>query len=225
MTTTTKDSAAPAADLESLARRVDEAIAALDALEPVARGKAEAVKQAIEAFHKAGLTTIVKTLKADPRGKELLFGLVDDPTVYALLTLHGIVKPPAFEEPAATPPPQPLELVQIQLPAAKPVEPAWVAGPAADAVTADKPVVFSAGEASVIVVRSRSGLRAFRNACGHIGLPLDRGICDEEAGTITCPWHGFRFDSDTGACLSAPQCQLEPFSLRETDGVVWVRPS
>jgi nitrite reductase/ring-hydroxylating ferredoxin subunit len=49
-------------------------------------------------------------------------------------------------------------------------------------------------------------------------------MCDPEAGTITCPWHGFRFDADTGECLSAPQCQLEPFPVRVTDGVVWVKP-
>lgn len=224
MTTTTNDPTAPADELESLAKRVDAAIAALETLEPAARAKAEAVKEAIEAFHKAGLTTIVKSLKADPRGKELLFSLVDDPTVHALFTLHGIVKSPPREEPAPARA-EPVELVQIQLPGAAPPEPAWAQGPAAEAVTAEKPVVFAAGEASVIVIRARGGLRAFRNACAHVGLPLDRGICDIEAGTITCPWHGFRFDSDTGECLSAPQCQLEPFPLRVTDGVVWVRPS
>jgi hypothetical protein len=101
---------------ESLAASADAAIAALGGLEPAAREKAEAVKEAIEAFHRAGLTAIVKALKADPRGKELLFALVDDPTVYALLTLHGIVRQPPREEPE----PQPLELVQIQLPGARP---------------------------------------------------------------------------------------------------------
>jgi len=216
----------PADELENLAVRVDEAIAALEALDPAARDKAEAVKTAIEAFHKAGITAIVKALKADPRGKELLFALIDDPTVYALLTVHGIVRPPPREEPAQPmTPPEPLELVQIQLPAARPPDPAWVQGPAADAVAADKPIVFTAGAVRVIVIRSRGGLRAFRNACGHVGLPLDRGICDIEAGTITCPWHGFRFDSESGACLTAPQCHLDPLPLRVTDGVVWVRPS
>lgn len=210
-----------ATDLEALAKQVDDAIAAIESLEPAAREKAEAMKTAIEAFHKAGLTTIVKTLKADPRGKELLFGLVDDPTVQSLLALHGLIRTPPAEEAPPTPA-LPLELVQIQLPGAGPQ---WVAGPPVDEVTGETPVTFAAGEASVIVIRSRAGLRAFRNACGHVGLPLDRGMCDEEAGTITCPWHGYRFDSDSGECLSTPQCQLEPFELKITDGVVWVRPT
>ena len=68
------------------------------------------------------------------------------------------------------------------------------------------------------------GMRAYRNACAHQGLPLDGGILDDENGTITCPWHGFQFDSESGECFSAPQCQLEPFPLRVKDERVWVRP-
>jgi len=102
-------------DLSRLAEQVDQAIAEIFALEPEIRGKALAVKSAIEEFHRGGLTAIVKTLKGDPRGKELLFELVDDPTVYALLTLHGIVRssPPRDESPDQGA----LELVQIQSPA------------------------------------------------------------------------------------------------------------
>jgi hypothetical protein len=36
--------------------------------------------------------------------------------------------------------------------------------------------------------------------CPHQGLPLD-GEPDDD-GVITCPWHGYRFDARTGACLS-----------------------
>ena len=90
---------------------------------------------------------------------------------------------------------------------------------------AEKPVAFEGGGAKILVLRVKDKFRAFRNACGHVGLPLERGMCDVEAGTITCPWHGFRFDSDTGECLSGPQCQLEPFPLRVTAGVIWVKPS
>jgi nitrite reductase/ring-hydroxylating ferredoxin subunit len=205
-------------DLEALARAVDRAIAEADALAADAKAKAVALREAIEAFHRAGLTTIVKRLKADPRGKELLFELVDDPGVHALFAMHGIVR---AADPAP-PPETPVELVQIQLPGAAP---GWHAGPRSDDVTAEKPVAFEADGAKIIVLRVKDQLRAFRNACAHVGLPLDRGMCDAEAGTITCPWHGFRFDADTGECLSAPQCQLEPFPLRVTDGVVWVKPT
>lgn len=56
------------------------------------RTRAMALKDAVEAFHKAGLVTIVKALKGDPRGKELLLELVDDPGIFALFSLHGIIR-------------------------------------------------------------------------------------------------------------------------------------
>lgn len=90
--------------LAELAQRVDEAIAGIGALEPEARERAEAVKAAIEGFHRPALLAVVRTLRADPRGKELLFELVDDPAVRAVLSLHGIIKPPPAPEPAPTSP-------------------------------------------------------------------------------------------------------------------------
>lgn len=40
--------------------------------------------------------------------------------------------------------------------------------------------------------------------CPHQGLPLDAE--PERDGTITCPWHGYRFDIATGRCVSGAQC-------------------
>lgn len=82
----------PNPDLDQLAERVDRAIAEVRALPEQAQAKALALKDAIEEFHKLGLTRIVQRLKEDPRGKELLFELVDDPSVHALFTMHGLVR-------------------------------------------------------------------------------------------------------------------------------------
>jgi nitrite reductase/ring-hydroxylating ferredoxin subunit/Fe-S cluster biogenesis protein NfuA len=81
-------------ELEELARRVDEATKTVRGLaDEDARDAADELKRAVEAFHKAGLVTIVRALKADPRGMELLRDLARDPTVFSLFTMHGIVKP------------------------------------------------------------------------------------------------------------------------------------
>lgn len=40
--------------------------------------------------------------------------------------------------------------------------------------------------------------------CPHLGLPLDAE--PDADGTITCPWHGYRFDIATGRCLSGAEC-------------------
>ncbi|MFN8441200.1 MAG: NifU family protein [Caldilineaceae bacterium] len=79
-------------NLEKLAEKVDMALSEVRKLDAQAQKQALALKTAIEEFHKVGITQIVKKLKGDPRGKELLFELVDDPTVYALFAMHGIVR-------------------------------------------------------------------------------------------------------------------------------------
>lgn len=79
-------------NLEKLAEKVDTAMSEVRKLDAQAQKQALALKTAIEEFHRVGITQIVKKLKGDPRGKELLFELVDEPTVYALFAMHGIVR-------------------------------------------------------------------------------------------------------------------------------------
>jgi Fe-S cluster biogenesis protein NfuA len=76
-----------------LAERIDAAERAARALDEPGRLAAEAWVAALDDLHREVLVTIVTTLKADERGRELLFGLVDDPAVHAVLAMHGIVRP------------------------------------------------------------------------------------------------------------------------------------
>ncbi len=277
--------------LDVLADRVDKAIAEVQSLAPEIRAKAMALKSAIEEFHKVGLTHIVKKLKDNPGGKPLLFELVDEPAVYALFAMHGLVRADlktqvgrviemvrpymqshggdvslvdvrdktvyvrlsgscngcsmssvtlrnTVEESLAEHVPE-IEKVEVvpdepdsaglvQLTGGSEMdndsEHGWVEGPLVADVATDKPFAFESGEDKVLLIKSLKGLRAYRNACAHQGLPLEGGILDSENGTITCPWHGFQFDSESGECFSAPQCQLEPFPLRVKNDRVWVRP-
>jgi nitrite reductase/ring-hydroxylating ferredoxin subunit/Fe-S cluster biogenesis protein NfuA len=80
-------------DFEALAGAVDTAAARVADLDPATRAVAIELQDAIEAFHRPALVHIVRTLRDDPRGKELLFQLVDDPNVRAIFALHGIIKP------------------------------------------------------------------------------------------------------------------------------------
>jgi Fe-S cluster biogenesis protein NfuA/nitrite reductase/ring-hydroxylating ferredoxin subunit len=81
-------------DVEQLASALDEALAALDALEdPIAQRVTEAVRRALDDAHRAALVHVVRRLREDPRGKELLFELVDDPTVRLVLLMHEIIRP------------------------------------------------------------------------------------------------------------------------------------
>jgi Fe-S cluster biogenesis protein NfuA/nitrite reductase/ring-hydroxylating ferredoxin subunit len=277
-------------DFEALARKVDEAFSEVQALPTEFRGKALSLKSAIEEFHKVGLTHIVRTLKQDERGKELLFQLVDEPAVHALFSMHGLVRadlrtqvsrvidmvrpymqshggdvalvdvrnkvvyvelsgncngcsmsqvtlkntveetlkqqlPDILGVEVVLPTPvNPSGLGLVQLGVADP-NAGWIPGPMVNELPSERPFAFSHDGTDILLLPSKQGLRAYRNACAHQGLPLDGGLLDCENGTITCPWHGFQFDSQSGECFSAPQCQLEPFPLRVTDQQVWVRPT
>ena len=78
---------------DDLAKRVDDAVDALENLEPAARKVAEELQGAVEAIHKAGLVTIVRRLRAEDATRPALFELAADPAVHLLLSLHGIVRP------------------------------------------------------------------------------------------------------------------------------------
>jgi nitrite reductase/ring-hydroxylating ferredoxin subunit/Fe-S cluster biogenesis protein NfuA len=296
-----------AEDFELLAERVDKAIAAVETLSPDAQVKARALRQAIEEFHKAGLIKIVQGLKSDQRGYELLLELTAEPAVYAIFSMHGLIRADLHtrvsrvidmarpyiqshggevelayiednvawvrmdgacngcSQTAATLRntveealrEQVPEIIQVEV---VPNEPAkgldleaanghapqlvqimtgplhgagghdaeenhgWVKGPATSELEDARPFRWDMGETSVLLLRFDGRLQAFRNACAHLGLPLDGGIVDVEARTLTCPWHGFRFDCQSGECLTAPQAQLETLPVRIRDGHAWVRP-
>ena len=50
-----------------------------------------------------------------------------------------------------------------------------------------------------LVARVGEEYYAIENRCSHLGWSMARGTIDD--GTITCPWHGSRFDIRTGENL------------------------
>ncbi len=62
-----------------------------------------------------------------------------------------------------------------------------------------KAVAVRVDDVAVAVFRTAAGLVAVDDRCPHAGGPLSEGRCAD--GVITCPWHAFRFDGASGACL------------------------
>lgn len=63
-------------------------------------------------------------------------------------------------------------------------------------------------------------VQAASAVCPHWGGPLGKGEVDD-AGTLTCPWHGWQFRD--GGCLNKPGLRL-PRYLAHDDGILlWVR--
>ena len=89
-------------EFEVVARRADEALAGVRALaDEAAREKALALKDALEALTRAGLVALVRAVREDERGRELLGAALERPEVYALLTMHGIIRPSVAHRVAA----------------------------------------------------------------------------------------------------------------------------
>jgi nitrite reductase (NADH) small subunit len=60
--------------------------------------------------------------------------------------------------------------------------------------------VFMAGDRSIAVFRGRDGgVHATDPFCPHRQGPLADGLVG--AGTVTCPFHGYRFDLRTGCAI------------------------
>ena len=58
---------------------------------------------------------------------------------------------------------------------------------------------------------------AIDNICPHRGGPLSEGHV--ENGVVTCPWHGWQFQLDSGECMTAPGvCQNKyPVQIKGDD--------
>jgi nitrite reductase/ring-hydroxylating ferredoxin subunit len=65
------------------------------------------------------------------------------------------------------------------------------------------------GESVVISRSEESGeVCAIAATCSHLGGPLDQGKRDGD--TVTCPWHGSRFDLCSGAVCGGPAVYPQP---------------
>lgn len=91
--------------------------------------------------------------------------------------------------------------------------------------TADVPV----GEGREVVANGRifavfnvdGEFRVLDGICPHSGGPLGKGTLND--GIVTCPWHGWQFETATGQhCLSDTICQPS-YSVEVIDGQVCVR--
>ena len=74
-------------------------------------------------------------------------------------------------------------------------------------------IVSLPGGERVAVFRHKAGLSAVSNVCAHQQGPLGEGrILDD--GCITCPWHGFQFDPETGCAPPPFTDRIETYRLK-----------
>jgi hypothetical protein len=90
--------AASTEKLTAWGARLDQAVKGIQELPPEQKMIAEEFALALDTVSREALTTIVRRLRADDRGSELLFELVDDPAVRMLLGMYGIIRLPDPEQ-------------------------------------------------------------------------------------------------------------------------------
>ena len=77
-------------------------------------------------------------------------------------------------------------------------------------------------EIGIALVRRGERVHALGARCAHAGGPLDQGWVFE--GTLVCPWHGSRFDLETGQTVTGPAtCPQPRYHARVVDGIVEVK--
>jgi nitrite reductase/ring-hydroxylating ferredoxin subunit/Fe-S cluster biogenesis protein NfuA len=77
---------------EKLAERIDELFKKVRDFEDEKREIVGELVKSIEEFTKIALVKLVRFMKEDPRGKELLLKAVKEPEVYSLFLKHGLIR-------------------------------------------------------------------------------------------------------------------------------------
>ena len=68
-------------------------------------------------------------------------------------------------------------------------------------ITPGKPRIINLNnEVEIVVFQTDQGYFALENRCPHAGAHLHEGMI--EGNILTCIWHGWRFDLETGQCLN-----------------------
>lgn len=92
------------------------------------------------------------------------------------------------------------------------------------AVSASKPLVARLMGQPLVLFPTGDGIAVMRDRCPHRGAPLSPGKV--RAGTIACPYHGWRFDG-AGTCIEVPGAATCPAAktsalpVRIEAGLVW----
>ncbi|MER3446085.1 MAG: biphenyl 2,3-dioxygenase [Candidatus Dadabacteria bacterium] len=77
-------------------------------------------------------------------------------------------------------------------------------------------------EGEIIAICNVGGrFYAIKDECTHMNYPLSDGFLDEE--TITCAWHGAKFNVRTGEVLSMPAYEsVETYQLKVEGNDIYI---
>jgi nitrite reductase/ring-hydroxylating ferredoxin subunit/Fe-S cluster biogenesis protein NfuA len=112
-------------------------------------------------------------------------------------------------------------LVTLRRQDKSPFSEGWEDAGARASVSPGALVAVELKRASVLLAEVGDDVKAYANACPHLGMPLDRG--DRAGDVLTCRYHQFSFHLAEGNCLTAPEVALVSFPVRVHDGRILVQ--
>lgn len=95
----------------------------------------------------------------------------------------------------------------------------WVRAAAAGDVPERGGKLFRHYDKRIAIFRTPGGFYATDNRCPHEGYALVRG--DVKEGVLTCDWHNWKFELETGKCLFGGE-DVRTYPLQMRDGEVWI---
>ena len=78
------------------------------------------------------------------------------------------------------------------------------------------PLIVEFGGRTFRLLEVEGELIAHSTICPHMLGPLEYGTL-HESGIVECPWHGYRFDLRTRACVRGVRCSLAPAPMIRVD--------
>ena len=84
-------------------------------------------------------------------------------------------------------------------------------------------LAVDAGGRPIVLVRRGHVVTALENRCPHAGAPLSEGFL--EGCRLTCSWHGWTFDVDTGASLDDTDMVVPTYEVVVEAGEVYLGPA
>ena len=97
----------------------------------------------------------------------------------------------------------------------------WVAVATSVAVPEGAALVVFAGVQVLAIVRYSGVLYAGAGRCAHQGGPIAQG--EVANGCVTCPWHGWQYELNSGIQTINRQPLQRTFPVREIDGRIEVQ--
>ncbi len=73
-------------------------------------------------------------------------------------------------------------------------------------------IVAEANGKSLAVFNVDGDIHAIDNTCCHREGPLGEG--ELEGDIVTCPWHGWRYNVTTGACVNNPSAKVAAYQVQ-----------